>query len=231
MLNTGIEEDLIFPIIEVFIKKNCNQYSFNFTRINSIIRIFNGVTPDILLSLLKNSGKNVVEADSKIDTTSHTTDLQNVLSFKSKDIVTFKFRKIPEITLARYFFQFDKGHIVLCNCCYKDLYKLNTFDLVFYIQSQDIECSNRSHKSSKITLISGSSGNAFANKHMDSLSSILTDYGVIYIIYSFFLQLVHAFMAIKKYLRITLCEEKIEKLFVENFISNLDIQTCKKEKI
>ncbi|KAK9172991.1 hypothetical protein CmeUKMEL1_02385 [Cryptosporidium meleagridis] len=230
MINTGNDENHIFSIIKIFIKKNHKQYMFNSTRINSLVRIFNGVTPKILLNLLKNPGKITEEDDSKIYASSNTTDVQKVLCFISKDIVTVKFHNIPEITLARYFFQFDGCHIVLCNCYYKESYKLNTFDLIFYIQNQNFGRSNE-NQSSKMTLISGSSGNSFTNRCMDPFESISANYGTIYVIYSFFAWLVYKLIAIKRYLNTKVSEEEIEKLFIKNYISNLDIQTCKKGNI
>ncbi|KAL5369186.1 putative transmembrane domain-containing protein [Cryptosporidium parvum] len=230
MANIGNEENHIFSIIEIFIKKNHKQYVLNSIRINSLVRIFNGVTPEILLNLLKNAGKNTEEGDSKIYACSNTTDVQKVLCFISKDIVTVKFHNTPDITLARYFFQFDECHIILCNCCYKESYNLNTFDLIFYIQNQDFGRSNESHNS-KMTLISGSSGKSFTNKCMVPFGSVLTNYGTIYLIYSLFAWLVYILIAIKRYLSTKVSEEEIEKLFIKNYISNLDIQTCKKGNI
>ncbi|OII72080.1 uncharacterized protein cubi_01413 [Cryptosporidium ubiquitum] len=230
MFKVENEENPIFPFIEILIKKNQNQYSLNSTRTNSIARMFIGVSPGILLSLLKNIGENIMELNSKLESNSYTANIQNMLYFVSKDIVTVKYPGLPEIFLARYFFQFDKSYMVLCNCCYKDLYKskLNTFDLVFYIQNQNFWYTKGNEDCSKITLISRSSGNIVTSKCINTLSSILTNYGVFFIIYSLFTRLANMIVAIKRYLRIAVTEElEIEELFINNFLSSLDVKICK----
>lgn len=233
MFSVRNDEKSIFPMIEILIKKNHLQYSLNSVRIDSTMRIFNGVSSGILLNLIKSIGNNIVEDSSKTEYDTCTSSMQSMLCFVGKDIVAVKYRYLPEIILARYFFKYDDDFVIICNSCYRSLRRgrLNTFDMVFHLQSQDLGRNNREESSCKIILISKGSGEIALGSSVKMHYQILPNYGMFYIIYSSFIYLMHIIMTIKRYLKIVFSGDlDIEKLFIEHFLSKLDTKIHKYTK-
>lgn len=231
MFSPRNDEKSIFSIIDILIKKNHFQYSLNYVRIDSTMRIFRGVSSGVLLNLIKSIGRNIVEGTSKIECGSCIPSMRSMFCFVGKDMVTVKYRYLPEVILARYFFQYDDSLVIICNSCYKDVHKgrLNTFDIVIHVQSQDLGHNNRGESCCKITRISKDYGKITLGSDMKTLCPILPNYGIFYIIYSFFIYLIDLIITIKRCMKIMFSEDiDIEKLFIEGFLSNLDTDIHKK---
>ncbi|KAJ1610002.1 putative transmembrane domain-containing protein [Cryptosporidium canis] len=215
----------IFPLIEVLIKKNHAKYSLSSVRIDSVVHNFRGIPIDVLFDTVKNIGGNITGENLKFYDSSFKSNINGTLCLLGKDMVIVEYNFLPKITLSRYFFRYDSTYLIICNGCYRSTYtgKLNTFDMVLHLKTQNLERYYRNEEYSKIALIYRSSCKIVLGEDTKSSHPILYDYGIFYILYSFFIYIIKLIMAFKIYVGSTFFYDlDIEKLFIECFLSNLD---------